>query len=203
MFPDQIWQDREETFLRSDIIFFLSRSRNPFLTWLLRLSHLFPKTARLGASLIGSDFLDSAMPSGENSDSRNAQTCFPQGAGDRTVAGGGPTGFFYNHTHNTCPIRLMSLLGYYRTMEEHHPSTHGGDKSPSPLLYSNSDHRVSFWGENLQPAGVHTSVKCKRWQGGQLTAKEIFTVTERSHTAVVSLSPELMSVEGGRSAERT
>lgn len=34
--------------------------------------------------------------------------------------------------------------------------------------------------------------------GGQLTAIEIFTVEERSHTAVVSLSPELMSVEGGR-----
>lgn len=31
MFPDQIWQDREETFRCSDIIFSLIRSRNPFL----------------------------------------------------------------------------------------------------------------------------------------------------------------------------
>lgn len=117
MVPDQIWQDREETFRWSDIIFSLSRSRNPFLTWLLLLSRLFPKTARLGASLIDSDFLDSAMPSGENSDNQaflRVEDC--------TVAAGGQTGFFYNHTHvDTCP-----LLGYYRTTKEHHPITHGG-----------------------------------------------------------------------------
>lgn len=40
-----------------------------------------------------------------------------------------------------------------------------------------------------------------RWQGGQLTAKEIFTVGEHSRMAVVFLLPELMSVEGGRSPE--
>lgn len=118
----------------------------------------------------------------------------------------------------------MSLLGYYRTIIPA-PMGGGGYIYHFPLYYIQIliiffsfhicfDSLLSegaqfsscwehFWGENLQPAGVHTSVKCKRWQGGQLTAKEIFTVTERSHTAVVSLSPELMSVEGGRSAERT
>lgn len=33
------------------------------------------------------------------------------------------------------------------------------------------------------------------------TAKEIFTVREHSYTVVVSLLPELMSVEGGGSPE--